>query len=142
MTDPYLSFSRRRFRIAWAFAFLALLGGSFAAWQCLFPASPEGVYYDPFIGSSEPTYWVLREGQVWLKEKGASNITAGVFLRSNGVWVLRGEPNTPDVILRPTPFGLRMISKPGSGMSKYLPKRGYSWLRSGECYDLNVPAVH
>jgi hypothetical protein len=132
-----MSSSHRRIRVTLAVVLLALLCISLVSWGCGLPPSLEGVYYDGFIGSSEPFYWVFRDGRVWLSDKGASNIAAGVFVRSNGVWILRGD--TLDVILKPTPFGLRMISKPDSGMCKYLPRRGFSWLKSGESRNLTAP---
>src|SRR6266496_387058 len=85
--------------------FLAVLGLGITYWCCHSPAGPEGVYYDEFIGSSEPTYWVFRGGRAWLREKGSSDIAAGIFVRSNGTWILQGDPKAGVIILKPTPFG-------------------------------------
>jgi hypothetical protein len=117
---------------------LILLCLGIVVWCGHYSAGPEGVYYDNFIGSSEPTYWIFQDGRVWLHEKGTADRPAGVFVRSNHVWVLLGDSNAPVTILKPTPWGLRMTSVPGSGMNKYLPRKGFSWLKSGESYDLRV----
>jgi hypothetical protein len=67
-------------------------------------------------------------------------MSAGAYLKSNDTWILRGDPRRGDVVLRPTPFGIRMISQPGSYMNKYLPRRGFSWLKSGDIKDLSPPS--
>lgn len=97
--------------------------------------TPDGVYYDQYIGSSQPTYWVFEAGRACLRERGAPDVPAGTYVRSNDTWILRGDPKAGDVILKPTVIGIRMISGSESHMNKYLPRRGFSWLKSGRVYD-------
>ena len=106
-------------------------------WCYHFPIDPEGLYYDPFVGSIEPPYWVFRNGRVWMQEKGARDVGSGVYVKSNGAWILLGNSNEPDIVLKPSPFGIRMISKDSSGWSIYLPRRGYSWLKPADSSPLN-----
>jgi hypothetical protein len=116
--------------------FLAL---TIALISCGRLAKPDGRYYDACIGSSNPTYWVFKDGKACLREKGAADIPAGSYFRSNGSWVLRGDPSAGDVVLRPTPFGIRMVSAPSTQMNKYLPRQGFAWLTPGKVYDSSSP---
>lgn len=117
---------------------LVCLGLAIMLISCGHPAKPDGKYYDAYIGSSNPTYWVFKDGKACLREKGIADIPAGTYFRSNGVWILRGDPSVGDVVLRPTPFGIRMVSAPSAQMNKYLPRTGFAWLTPGKIY-VNPP---
>jgi hypothetical protein len=93
-----------------------------------FSLSPDGSYYDAYIGSANPTYWVFEDGKIVLRERGIQDKPIGTYLKSANKWILRGNLEMGEVNLRPSVFGIRITSPTDSGMNRYLPRRGFSWL--------------
>lgn len=100
---------------------------------------PDGIYYDRYI--SGPTYWLFKDGKVRLTTPGEDGEisgrlidTGGVYFKASGDWIMRGPANVsePDVILKPSPFGLRMVCKDKGHpeWNRFYPRRGLAWLDS------------
>lgn len=99
--------------------------------------SPGGSYYDKYVGSVDPAYWVFRNGNVYWRLKETPDELAGYYSKQGRVWILHAGPSNRRVILKPKLLGIRMISTPDSQsyMNRYLPRRGFAWLNSGRNFD-------
>jgi hypothetical protein len=117
-----------RYRFAAAAVLLVLLVYGACEFTVL---TPDGAYYDRFIASSEPTYWVFRDGKVVLREHGAVDVPAGSYRRVAGTWVLEGDPKIGRILLKPSLFGIRTIAPPETYMNRFLPRKGFVWLHTG-----------
>jgi hypothetical protein len=104
---------------------------------CLGCASaPTGAYYDKYVGSIEPTYWVFKDGDVYWRTRGAPDEFVGPYFKLGNEWVLRSTEENGNVTLRTKLFGIRMISSSKPYLNRYLPRRGFAWLNSGRAYNL------
>ncbi len=84
--------------------------------------APSGVYNDPYISGEGGVYWVLDNGQVYLRNKEWSELV-GKYSKSNNVWILNDTQ-----FIESSVIGLRIISQ-NEPTNRLLFRRGLGWLR-------------
>lgn len=104
--------------------------------------TPSGTYYDKYVGSEGPSYWVFRGGKVELHAPGTDKDPGGIcvedmgtYLHTNEGWIMRGGPTDPEIVLKPGLFGIRTICPSRSYLNRYLPRRGFAWIPVAERAD-------
>jgi hypothetical protein len=106
-----------------------------AFWLCC-AAPVEGLYYNKYISGA--TYWQFKDGKVTLKTPEQHIDTGLTYARVGNQWIIRAraELHQPEVVLKPGPFGIRMIctEKDSQQWNRFYPRRGFSWLDSSGPY--------
>ena len=91
--------------------------------------TPAGTYYDKAVDSGEtPAYWVFEGGKVYLRSAGSPDIRGGTYFKRGNDWVMQPDSATGEVLLIPRLVGISMISTNDPALTKWLPRRGCSWL--------------
>jgi len=111
-----------RIKLGWA-ACLLFIVVSLVVLSRYFSSKPDGVYYDPHLGSVGNAYWVFRAGQVHLSNSGPSHLS-GSYLKKGDDWVSEDG----GTVFKPSLLGLRMIDRNNSGNDRFLFRRGAGWL--------------
>jgi hypothetical protein len=121
-------------KISWRW-FLVSLSVLVVCTGCI--STPAGAYYDKYIGTIEPSYWIFRDGSVYLHSKDFSDQLVGSYVKSENTWLLKRHSTDDDVTLIPGVFGIRMVPTNGASpdMNRYLPRHGFAWINSGRNYD-------
>ncbi len=102
---------------------LLLVGVSLVVLSRHFSSKPDGVYYDPRMGSVGNAYWVFNAGQIHLRTSGPSQ-TSGSYSKSGNQWV-SGDGST---VFKPGLLGIRTIDKTNPANDRFLFRRGTGWL--------------
>jgi hypothetical protein len=84
--------------------------------------SPDGVYYDPYIGCIGDAYWVYREGQVSLRTP-EDNERFGNYTREGRQWVWRNDRGgTGQLVFRATIVGIKLPEQ------RFMFRRSFAWI--------------
>ncbi len=109
---------------------IALVLAVCAAFVYFFPlGSPDGVYYEPHIGTIGDAYVVFEKGSCLIRapESGPDNFI-GTYKKEGGRWVLSDGRSQPmPLLFKATPLGIR-IDAPMSQPPRFLFRRGFSWI--------------
>jgi len=84
--------------------------------------APSGAYNDPYISGEGGVYWVLDNGQVYLRNKDWSELV-GKYSKSNNIWIMNDAQ-----IIESSVIGLRVVSQ-NEPTNRFLYRRGLGWLR-------------
>ncbi len=112
-----------------ALAVALVLGGG-AVFVCFYPlASPDGAYYDPYIGSIGDSYRVFEKGSLIIRspESGPDDFI-GTYKEEGGRWVLsdgRGQPMP--LAFKATALGIK-LDAPTSQPPRFLFRRSFAWI--------------
>jgi hypothetical protein len=136
MNATALKVSRKKVvRVGVASALLLMCAGGWLWLRC--SRSPDGLFYDKYL--SPTTYWSFSNGKVKLTTPGSDREigdrtidTGGIYTNSARGWLMRSKEAGPEVIVKPSLFGIRMVCKevPGPEWNRFLPRRGFAWLES------------
>jgi hypothetical protein len=88
-----------------------------------FSSKPDGVYYDPHVGSAGNAYWIFQAGQIQLKTSGPTRTSAPYSL-SGSSWV-SADGTT---VLQPNLLGIKIVDKTNSANNRFLFRRGLGWV--------------
>jgi hypothetical protein len=119
------SFLRRRKQtIAIASSVIVLLVGFLYFYE---PASPDGVYYER-SPVSEHYHWIFKDGTLFIQpEEEMPPEIFGTYCKSGTQWVWEmGIPPTK-VVIKPSWFGVKMISFQFIGGHQFWPRHGFCW---------------
>jgi hypothetical protein len=119
---------QRRKRLSLTVALTALLGVAFAfASQVPFP-SPDGVYYDPYVGCVGDAYWVFGKGQLSLRTPESSE-TISSYSKDQGRWISRTvRGDRWEFSFKATILGIRIHDTSGQEPDKFMFRRSFSWV--------------
>jgi hypothetical protein len=93
---------------------------------CFEPASPDGVYYDPYLACGHGL-WTFKDGQVFIQCPGEPPSPLCTYGKVGGQWRY-GNSTTNQVFLVPSLFGIKLI---GSGLQNgqvFWPRDCFSWV--------------
>jgi len=115
---------RRRLGIGVVFSITLLL---FVFVFAVEPSSPEGVYYERST-FSEHYHWIFKDGTLFIQpEEEMPPDMFGTYCKSGNQWVWEmGIPPTK-VVIKPTWFGVKMISSQFIGSHQFWPRHGFCW---------------
>jgi len=110
-----------------------------------YSSTPDGWYYDKYIGSIEPAYYVFEKGQVHsvLGSLRHNDELLGTYARIGSEWVVSSWGGTGGGIVEPGLLGIKMYDPAPGVIFQYVPRRGFSWLQAGEMLNAGVtPGDH
>jgi len=90
------------------------------------PSSPEGIYYER-SPLSENYHWIFKGGTLFIQAKQEPPEIFGTYCKSGTQWVWQmGIPPTK-VVIKPSWFGVKMISSQFIGGHQFWPHHGFCW---------------
>lgn len=99
-----------------------------------YSSTPDGWYYDKYIGSIEPAYYVFENRQVHsvLGRHRHDDDFLGTYAKMGSEWVVYPRGGTGSAIVEPGLFGIKLYDPAPGVIFQYVPRRGFSWLKAGE----------
>ena len=89
--------------------------------------SPEGVYYDPYVGCIGDAHWVFQDGKFRMTTPESDDLISS-YSKEGGAWVYRGvEGGTGQFTFTATIVGIR-IQDSSSNQGRFLFRRSFAWL--------------
>lgn len=115
---------RRRLGIGVAFTITLLL---FVFLFAVEPSSPDGVYYEK-SALSEHYHWIFKDGTLFIQpEEEMPPEIFGTYYKSGNQWVWEmGIPPTK-VVIKPSWFGVKLISNQFQAGHQFWPRYGFCW---------------
>ena len=115
---------RKRRAIGIAIAAVALV---FAFLFFYEPSSPDGVYYER-SAFSEHYHWIFKNGTLFTQvEEDLPPEIFGAYYKSGTQWIWEmGIPRTK-VVIKPSWFGVKLISSQFIGGHQFWPRYGFCW---------------
>ena len=119
---------RRKTRVA---AVLAVGSVVAIAFGCIYRLpSPDGVYYDPYIGSIGDAYWVFEKGRLVMRtpESGPEEFL-GTYAIEGGRWVMqdkRGQSH--QMHFTATVLGIKLYDPSRQEPDRFMFRRSFAWL--------------
>jgi hypothetical protein len=117
-----------RKKVRYLISTFAALGCLILGYTCWRVSIPDAEYPDVNISAEGGAYWTFSKGKIHLTG-GGRTFFAGYYWRTNGVWLYGPAPGAdPEGTLKLTLAGIQMLSPSKPHTSKFLPRRGVSWL--------------
>jgi len=89
-------------------------------------SSPDGAYYDPYVGCIGDAYWVFEKGQFSLRTP-ESNELISTYSKQGGQWVFRDVRGREEQFgFTATMLGIRLHDP--SIQNRFLFRRSFGWL--------------
>lgn len=113
---------------------LGLAGAAFLVLAALFAVvyplpSPEGIYYDPYVGCMGDAFWVFNKGQCSIKTPESSEFVS-TYSREDGRWMYRTDRGkTGQFAFKATLLGIHLHDPSGQQPDRFLFRRSFCWLR-------------
>ena len=89
--------------------------------------SPDGIYYDPYVGCIGDAHWVFQDGEFHMTTPESDDLISR-YSKEGEVWVYRGaDGSTGKFTFTATMVGIR-IHDSSNNQGRFLFRRSFAWL--------------